>query len=130
MRWAGRESEYMREWYLNHRDAESFRAYKRDFARNSRRRAGKMQKENERNMRRYREDPEQREKVLARMAVSKAIIKGKISRPTKCSVCGNVPKKRSDGRSGLQGHHKNYKKPLEVDWQCARCHNELERRKI
>jgi hypothetical protein len=130
MKWLGRESEYMREWYLQHRDTESFRAYKRNFARQARKKNGWIQLESERRKKKYRDDPKQREKELARSAVWRARRDGKLTRPTKCSVCGKVPKKAIDGRSLLQAHHKNYSKPLEVEWQCAPCHNKLERRKI
>jgi len=55
--------------------------------------------------------------------VAKAIQKGVLVNPNVCSVCGceNVYK---DGRSGIQGHHCDYDKPLDVIWMCVDCHFE------
>lgn len=43
-----------------------------------------------------------------------ALKMGILKRPTNCSVCGK------GGR--IEGHHKDYTKPLEVDWLCKKCH--------
>jgi hypothetical protein len=129
-KFAGREAEYFREWQVAHRDDESFRKYKRDWVRAARRKAGWAKKQNQRNMEKYRKDPLFREKQLARMAVWRALRDKKISKPEQCQVCGKVPKRFSDGRSGLQAHHEDYKKPLEVQWQCYACHNKLDNRTL
>jgi hypothetical protein len=44
----------------------------------------------------------------------KAITDGIIKKPDKCSGCGK------DG--GIEGHHADYDKPLEVLWVCTPCH--------
>lgn len=61
---------------------------------------------------------EQRKKFrlehLARVKLGYALKKGIIKKPTVCSKCGN------EGR--IEGHHKDFNKPLEVEWLCNRCH--------
>lgn len=54
--------------------------------------------------------------------VEKAILYGKLIRPIKCECCGceNI---MADGRSGIQAHHNDYDKPLDVIWLCQRCHH-------
>lgn len=47
-------------------------------------------------------------------AVAHAIKKGVLVKPNRCQKCG------SDKR--IEGHHKDYSKPLEVEWLCSRCH--------
>lgn len=44
----------------------------------------------------------------------RALERGKITRATHCEQCG-----RSDK---VQGHHRDYSKPLDVDWLCTGCH--------
>lgn len=54
--------------------------------------------------------------------VRDAIKRGELARPDECSKCGATPKRRSDGKSAIQGHHADYSKPLEVEWLCSKCH--------
>ena len=56
------------------------------------------------------------EKRKARQKLAYAVKTGKIIK-LPCLVCGD-PKS--------QGHHKDYNKPLEVDWLCQKHHKELE----
>lgn len=60
------------------------------------------------------------EKARAHWRVSKAVQRGTLERPDRCSACEKecVP----------QGHHEDYSKPLEVTWLCRRCHMEVHRR--
>ena len=58
------------------------------------------------------------EKVKAREILNKAVREGKIIRGC-CIVC-KKPK--------AQGHHENYKKPLEVIWLCALHHSQTRKR--
>ena len=55
--------------------------------------------------------------------VEKAIKKGSLINPNKCESCGenNIFK---NGTSGIQAHHDDYDKPLEVRWLCQKCHHE------
>jgi len=55
--------------------------------------------------------------------VEKAIKKGIIQRKTHCENCGSI-NTFSDGRAGVQAHHNDYNKPLEVIWLCQKCHYE------
>lgn len=51
-------------------------------------------------------------------AVFLAIKKGKLKKPRICSNCKHKVKY-------IFAHHKDYKKPLEVEWLCGRCHYEI-----
>jgi hypothetical protein len=42
---------------------------------------------------------------------------GKISKPPHCSLCGRQGK--------IEGHHEDYRKPMEVVWVCRKCHVNL-----
>jgi len=52
----------------------------------------------------------------AQNAVNNALRDGKISRQP-CAICSTT------GR--VHAHHKDYSKPLEVVWLCARCHHRI-----
>lgn len=56
-------------------------------------------------------------KYRARNAVSNALRDGRLVKGP-CARCG------SDDR--VQGHHKDYRKPLDVEWQCHKCHRLVE----
>ena len=55
------------------------------------------------------------EKVAARLAVSRAIVAGKL-RKHPCEVCGSAK---------VEAHHPDYSKPLDVRWLCPPHHIEL-----
>jgi len=67
-----------------------------------------------------REDKTKKKRV--QHIVEKAIKKGALVNPNKCSACEseNVFK---DGRSGIQAHHCDYDNPLDVMWLCQPCHH-------
>jgi len=56
--------------------------------------------------------PEQKE---AHSIIREAIRLGKITRPFACEICFSICKP--------EAHHEDYRKPLEVDWLCTKCHN-------
>lgn len=60
-----------------------------------------------------------KEKVKARQRVRYAILKGVIIKPENCSICYK--------KVNLEGHHKNYKKPLIVIWVCRDCHRKIDK---
>ena len=51
---------------------------------------------------------------LARNRMAKAIASGRLVRPSTCSACGKT--------GMIEGHHRDYSKPLDVTWLCRRCH--------
>lgn len=56
----------------------------------------------------------------AHTAVQMAINSGALVRPSQCQACG---------RDGLKihGHHRDYSKPLDVEWLCPKCHGAAHR---
>ena len=52
----------------------------------------------------------------AHAAVNKAVRSGKLVRGP-CLFCGSA--------EHVHGHHRDYSKPLDVVWLCARCHHRL-----
>jgi hypothetical protein len=59
------------------------------------------------------------EKWAARQAVTRAVNRGELIRPTVCEMQNEVCK------FGIQGHHPDYTKPLEVRWLCGKHHRLL-----
>lgn len=57
----------------------------------------------------------------AYMALDAAIRAGIVEKPDVCSGCG----KHATGR-GLEAHHHDYSKPLDVIWLCKKCHRSLD----
>ena len=51
------------------------------------------------------------------LLLNSAVKKGIIIKPKTCSGCGR--------KTRLEGHHKDYLKPLEVQWLCSHCHHNL-----
>lgn len=66
-------------------------------------------------------------KDVAHNQLEKALKRGTVTRPTKCSLCGVEPSTFKDGRSAIQAHHEDYAKPLEVVWLCQKCHHKIHR---
>ena len=54
-------------------------------------------------------------KKWARRQVQSAIRSGRLVRPDKCDYCG-------EGGRKIHAHHEDYKKPMDVEWLCTRCH--------
>lgn len=56
------------------------------------------------------------EAYRAQNAVNNAIRDGKLERGP-CSICGTS--------KHVHGHHKDYSRPLDVTWLCAKCHQRI-----
>lgn len=67
--------------------------------------------------------PDNTKKIRVQHVVWKAISKGALINPGKCEKCENEST-FEDGRSGIQAHHCDYDKPLDVMWLCQKCHHE------
>lgn len=63
-------------------------------------------------------------KLRAHRAVRSAIKRGDLIRPKCCSRCGLSPMKKN-GISGIEAHHHDYIRPLEVEWLCPTCHRRI-----
>lgn len=66
----------------------------------------------------YKKHCEAHIKRQARLFVNTAIASGLIVKPSRCERCGQ--------ETMLHGHHKDYSKPLDVTWVCAKCHHSKE----
>lgn len=53
-------------------------------------------------------------KRKAHRVVEWAVKTGKIIKPKICPVCDNF--------GFIHSHHKDYSKPLEIEWMCSKCH--------
>jgi hypothetical protein len=58
------------------------------------------------------------ERTRARRVFFAACRRGVLVRPALCERCGKGPRHSR----GIQAHHTNYRKPLQVSWLCAWCH--------
>jgi len=54
------------------------------------------------------------ERYWARIMVHAALKMGTLKKPKTCSICFKEKK--------LTAHHKDYEKPLNVQWLCYECH--------
>ena len=57
-------------------------------------------------------------KSWARTQVHWAVKRGDLHKPNQCHVCGNY--------CHPEGHHIDYRKPLDVVWVCRPCHGKVE----
>lgn len=71
-------------------------------------------------LRRKREGWSEATKAHARDTLSNAVRDGRMVRPEMCEYCGVKPE--SGFKSGIEGHHEDYNKPLYVWWLCVACH--------
>lgn len=68
--------------------------------------------------------PKQRQilRQAARQELYRAIRVGEIVRQKRCDKCGMVAHGHPNGVHAVYAHHRDYSKPLEVDWLCHSCH--------
>lgn len=59
----------------------------------------------------------------AQMFVNNAIQRGKMQKPTSCTLCGF----QATAARQIHAHHADYTKPLDVTWVCQPCHGKLHR---
>lgn len=52
-----------------------------------------------------------------------AVKSGRLIPPSLCPECGKKPRRRA-----VNGHHRDHRKPLEVEWVCTPCHGKLSQR--
>lgn len=62
------------------------------------------------------------ERRRAHFALRRAILAGRVVRPTVCSQC--------EFRGEVHGHHADYSLPLSVEWLCPACHGKAHRREV
>lgn len=102
---------YARERYERNKEAERQRA--RTYYQKNKEAVQKRQRKTSKKYYKkwYANNPE---RYKARAYLNYYVKKGDVVKPNKCEDCGdNKP---------LQGHHEDYKKPLEVNWLCRQCH--------
>lgn len=66
-------------------------------------------------------------KMTARQAINHQVRVGKVIRPDYCKRCGIANTPIANGRSSIQAHHRDYSKPLEVEWLCPECHKRADK---
>ena len=74
--------------------------------------------------------PEQREKhrekIRARRIAYRAMRRGELVRPAICPKCFS----HEDDCGTIQMHHKDYARPMEIEWLCPSCHGLLHSKPI
>ena len=69
--------------------------------------------------------PTKRERNAVYWIVRSALAKGVLKRPKACEKCRSKPPLSSNGRSRIHAHHRDYTKPLDVEWVCDSCHAKM-----
>lgn len=62
-----------------------------------------------------------KDKLMARSLLNRAVKSCRIIRPKKCTKCGQ-------SKLRITGHHPDYTKPLKVKWLCDYCHHQLHKK--
>lgn len=57
------------------------------------------------------------ERIRANRLLKKAVARGQLAKPKHCERCGKACEPLE-----LDGHHRDYDKPLVADWLCRQCH--------
>ena len=101
------------------RDENLKRKYNKEYMRRERKRNPEKYRKRERIFSRKRP---KNKKYLARKKLNNALKREDINKPNKCSDCGKKAK--------VTAHHKNYEKPLDIEWLCYECHGKRHRKAI
>lgn len=62
-----------------------------------------------------------RDKLLAHKTLQQAVRRGYIVKPQTCLHCNSS--------ENIEAHHDDYKKRLEIQWVCRRCHRQLDKKR-
>ena len=62
-------------------------------------------------------NPSNKLKQQAHTAVATALRNGTLTRPSRCSIC--------DKKRFTEAHHEDYARPLDVQWCCKTCHEDI-----
>lgn len=114
-----KRADYMREWWAKH-TAEEKRA---KIARRDPEQVREGYAKRQRQRARGENSEEFKFKNRARRAVTAAVQRGELIRPSTCEECGGPGREYKDGRAGIHAHHDDYGKPLDVRWLCGDCHD-------
>lgn len=96
---------YLKQYYREH--SEERKSKDKEYAQKNKDRINAYHRE-------YRKRPETLIKQDCRKMVQLALKFGMLIRPNHCSKCGK--------EAFTEAHHRDYTKPLDVDWLCKQCH--------
>ncbi len=65
----------------------------------------------------YRSTEEGKQKQKARAVINHGLRDGKLHKPDRCEICYY--------EKDLEAHHHDYDKPLEIQWLCKQCHENI-----
>lgn len=105
--------EYMKKWRDSHKELVKA-SYDKWYKKNYKKYYEKNKKRIVSNTDKWKSENES-EKVAARFAARYAVKTGKILKYP-CEICGELK---------VEGHHKDYSKPLDVNWLCQLHHREV-----
>jgi hypothetical protein len=63
-----------------------------------------------------------RERIRARRIFAAALRTGAVTRRDRCERCGRSSDGPRNSLHGVEAHHPDYAKPLDVQWLCHWCH--------
>lgn len=103
-----------KEWYLRAKDTKEYKDKRLKYFQSERGKKTRLKSVTE-FARKY---PKKRKAI---QKVCNLMIRGKMQRPSFCSLCGSSDPK-------IQNHHISYDYPLHTYWLCVKCHTRIHRR--